>query len=98
MTQVNLTGKAINNFANTTNELPDYFGRSIWTAMPEYKKIRAPGELVAKRYKDILNTIKEVNGTVYIQPHCIHVTYHNGNFTIQRDLLTDTFLIPLLKN
>lgn len=91
-----IIGKQINQFAAKTNELPDYFDRSIYTPLPECKKIRTSGELVANRYNQILATIKDVSGTVYIQPHCIHVTYKNGNFTIQRDLLTDNFLIPML--
>ena len=98
MTQTLFTGKEINAFAMQRNDIPDYFGSTIYTGSPEYKKVKTSGEFVAKRYKDILKLIKEVNGTVYVQPTCIHITYSNGSFTIQRDLLTDTFLLPYLKN
>jgi hypothetical protein len=98
MTQVQLTGKQINDFTNNLNEVPSYLGMKIWLPTPEYKQIRVSGSTVAQRYKDILKTIKEVKGEVNIQPYSIQVTYANGNFTIKRDILTDTFLIPLLRN
>lgn len=91
-----LIGKQINQFAATTNDLPNYFGDKYF-APNEYKQRKVNGEYLAKKYNTILETIKEVKGRVYIQPHCIHVTYNNGNFTIDRDILTDTFLIPQLK-
>lgn len=98
-----IIGKVINEFAAQRNDLPEYFGDKIYAAnsyhISSYNQhTTINGSFIAKKYNAILDTIKEVKGTVYIQPHCIHVTYHNGNFTIGRDLLTDTFLIPLLNN
>ena len=59
MTQVQLTGKQINDFTNNLNEVPSYLGMKIWLPTPEYKQIRVSGSTVAQRYKDILKTIKE---------------------------------------
>ena len=97
MKSIQLTGKAINQFAANTSEMPDYYGQRVWMPSPDYKSVKTNGEMIAKRYKDICRTIEEVKGTVYVQPHSIHVTYKDGNFTIKRDILVDTFLIPLLK-
>lgn len=93
-----IIGAEINNFAKSTNNLPRYYGETIWLPSPEYKKVKTTGQLIAKRYNAILKTIKEIKGTIYILPDKIHVTYSNGNFTVQRDILTDTFLLPLLNN
>lgn len=98
MTNLHLTGKQINEFTSNLNEVPPYLGLKIWLPSPEYRQIKVSGSTVAQRYKDVLKTIKEVKGKVDIQTDRIHVTYANGNFTIHRDILTDTFLIPLLRN
>ena len=99
--QTNLTGKQINQFAQSRNDIPGYFGDRYYPFgyYPKSGKHdkRVNGEFISKKYKDIAALVLETKGTVYVQPDCIHVTYTGGNFTIQRDLLTDTFLLPLLK-
>ena len=93
----NVNGIQINEFANSTNELPEYYGWKYYDNT-KGKYIKYAGQFIAKRYNDIINIIIEVKGSVYIHPDSIHVTYLTGNFIIKRDLLTDNFLIPQLKN
>ena len=93
-----LTGKLIDSFAATQTKLPEYYGSYEYqfsknTSKRKYFK----GAFLAQKYKAIAEIVEQVKATVYVQPHCIHVTYTNGNFTVQRDILTDTFLLPLIQ-
>lgn len=97
MTQ-KLTGKAIDMFAYSTNDVPDYFRNRLWTASPENKKVIQNGSFIAGRYNAILKLIKETKATVKVLDGLIKIEYQNGSVNIGRDTFTDTFLIPLLKD
>lgn len=95
--QTNLTGKQINQFANSRNDIPGYFGDRYFP-FGYYGKTdkRVNGEFISKKYKAILELVQETKAKVNILPEVIEIEYSNGQSRISRDLLTDTFLIPLL--
>jgi len=95
--QTNLTGKQINQFAQSRNDIPRYFGDRYYP-FGYYGKTdkRINGEFLSKKYKAIAELIQETKATVNILPEAIEIKYNNGQAIIDRDLLTDTFLLPLL--
>ncbi len=95
--QTNLTGKQINQFAQIRNDIPRYFGDRYFP-FGYYGKTdkRVNGEFISKKYKAIVELIQETKAKVNILPEFIEIEYNNGQSRINRDLLTDTFLLPLI--
>lgn len=92
-----ITGTQINAFANNLNKgaLPDYFGDKYYP--PElYTRKTVNGQFVAKKYNSILQIIEDTKATVKIEDTCIVIQYDKGQAKIDRDILTDTFLLPIL--
>lgn len=92
-----LTGKTINEYAISNRNLPDYFGDKYFAPM-ENKQRKVNGEFIAKKYKAIIDMVKEANANVLIESNSILITYPNGQARICRDILTDNFLLPHLTN
>lgn len=99
--KTHLSGKQINDWANNNNisELPEYWNNSYeWSdKYCRYTK-RVKGEFIAKKYKSILSIIEEMKAKVKVTSDTIFITYPNGDIKINRDILTDTFLLPALTN
>lgn len=93
-----LSGKKINYFIKdkSLDFLPDYWETVIGYNEKTCRIKRVTGEFISTRYKSILRMIKETNAKVSILPDEILINYTNGSAKIQRDVFTDTFLIPLL--
>ncbi len=55
---------------------------------------------VARKYSQIIEVVKETKATVTVDNDLILISYNEGKGEIKigRDILTDTFLIPLLTN
>lgn len=92
-----LIGKTINEFAINNSHLPDYFGGKYYP-YNEWNAKHVNGQFIAKKYKSILDLVKETKAKVEITDQVIIISYSNGVAKIDRDVLTDTFLIPSLKN
>jgi hypothetical protein len=98
-----IIGKVINEFAAERNDLPEYFGDKIYAGNCYYLSSYNPhktikGAFLAQKYKSILEVIETTKAKVSIQEDCIYIKYENGSAKIGRDILIDTFLIPLLNN
>jgi len=95
-----IIGKNINQFAAQRNDLPGYFNESYST--PEigdwHKRKRVNGEFIAKKYNAILSIIEETKAKVLIRKDAIFIKYSSGQIKIKRDILTDNFLVPVLRN
>lgn len=95
-----LTGKSINDYAVSNNNLPDYWGdtytenNDYWSDRRNPKRVK--GEFIAKKYKAIIEVIQQTKSVVRIENDCIYIEYANGSAKIDRDILTDTFLLPYL--
>jgi hypothetical protein len=96
--QRKIIGKNINEFAQSRNDLPDYFGIRYLGACDDWDKPyrKVNGEFIARKYNAILEIIQETKAQVEIKPNIIHILYQTGEIKIDRDLLTDTFLLPLI--
>lgn len=88
-----IIGKTINEFATERNDLPDYFGITYG-----WPRKRVNGQFIAKKYNAIAEIVRETKATVKVLDNGIFIYYSNGEIKIDRDLLTDTFLLPLITN
>lgn len=88
-----IIGKVINQFAAERNDLPDYFGMTY-----SYPRQKVNGQFIAKKYTAIAEIVQETKATVKVLDNGIFIYYSNGEIKIDRDLLTDTFLLPLITN
>lgn len=97
MKQIN--GKIINEWAAKYNDLPEYWDDKFdWDDKKGKYTKRVRGEFIAKKYKAIIDLIKETQAQVNITKDEIILQYKTGSAKICRDILTDNFLIPLLNN
>lgn len=91
-----LKGKDIAAFAKTNKQnLPDYWNSTLYWVDRRRHKVDSP--LMARRYNAIAKMVKESKATVIVEELEIRITYKNGWGKVCRDILVDTFLIPLLK-
>ena len=95
----NLSGKLINQFAEANkNEIPFYWGERYYpNGNWQEKERKADGSFWSKKFKDIANLINDTEANVQIEVDCIYLTYANGESSIKRNILVDTFLIPLIQ-
>lgn len=90
-----IDGKDINQYAINKANLPDGYGH-IFREYPFGKICKVDGPYIAKRYNAILKMISENKASVQVTDQEIQITYPNGSAKIRRDVLTNTFLIPVL--
>ena len=92
-----ITGKQIDEWAEKVNDLPRYWGDKFdWSEKHnKYTKV-TKGAFFAKKYMAIIDLIMETKAAVNITTESILIEYGNGQARINRDILTDNFLIPLI--
>lgn len=91
-----ITGKEINEWAKTNN-LPNYWGDKFEWSYKYNKYVKmVKGEFIAKKYNSIVLLIIETKASVNITNDAILIQYSNGQSKINRDILTDSFLLPLI--
>lgn len=93
----NITGKQINEWAQRVSALPCYWGDNFdWSDKTNRYTKKVKGEFMAKKYKAIVELIRETKAHVNITPAEILIEYPTGQAKICRDILTDNFLLPLI--
>jgi len=91
-----ITGKQIDTFVSSLyrNDIPVYYG--IYDHIGYGKKKYYKGSFLASKYNAMAEIITEMKASVLIQKDNILITHATGEMKVCRDILTDTFLIPLI--
>ncbi len=94
-----LIGTKIDALVNALPSLPSYWGDKYdWNDKAGRYTKKVNGAFIASKYNTIAQIAKETKAEVILNKEDIVITYGSGKCKIQRDLLTDTFLLPLLNS
>jgi len=93
-----LTGKQIDSWVNENNTVkPCYWGDKYdWSYKTNSYTKRVNGAFIAKKYNAIVGIAIETKAKIKLTPLEIVLQYENGQSKINRDALTDSFLLPLI--